>query len=1067
MSFSSEKEFEDALVALLPSKKGWSDKILNYPTEKDLIKNWAKILFDNNRSIDRLGDYELTDGEMRQILEQINELRTPLKLNNFINGKTVTITRDNKKDTLHFSKEVSLKIYDRAEIAGGQSKYQIARQPQFNVHNKILSKRRGDLMLLINGMPVIHIELKKSGVPISQACHQIEKYSYEGVFSGIFSLVQIFVAMTPEETVYFANVGTGNKFNANYFFHWADFNNEIKNDWQDIAGSLLSIPMAHELIGFYTVADNSDGILKVMRSYQYHAANKISDRVSKQINWHENNQLGGYIWHTTGSGKTMTSFKSAQLIANSNDADKVVFLTDRIELGTQSLKEYRNFADETESIQATEDTLVLVAKLKSNDPSNTLIVTSIQKMSNIKQEEGGLNAHDIELINKKRLVFIVDEAHRSTFGDMLITIKRTFPKAIFFGFTGTPIHKENQKKMNTTSTVFGSELHRYSIADGIRDKNVLGFDTYKILTYSDHKLREAVALHEANVSSIDEIFANPDKEEIYYKFMDSSQVKMAGYVDKNGKYVKGIEDYLPKSQYKYKEHQQSVIKDIKQQWKILSHNGKFHAIFATSSIPEAIEYYRLLKQELPELKITALFDPNIDNTDGFKLKEDGLIEIISDYNARYKKDYTISTHARFKKDIALRLAHKEQYKYVDKNSTKQLDLLIVVDQMLTGFDSKWINTLYLDKMLEYENIIQAFSRTNRLFGHDKPFGIIRYYRKPHTMEENIKKAVKLYSGDRPIDLFVHKLPYNLNKMNEIYSDIIHLFKEAKVHNLEKLPEDNSEKGKFASLFKEFNLYLESSRVQGFNFDKNIYENYSQADEKPVENIVVENCETYSTEKESKSPIKIVFDEEKYLTLAQRYKELFQEDSSKDSIDKSDSYFEIDSDLIQIDTGKIDIEYMNTRFTKYLKELAQGDKEAIKTALDELHKTFARFTKEQQKYANIFLHDIQSGEIIINSNKTLMDYITDYQSKAKNDKIHQLATAFGLDETMLRNMINLNLNEATLNNLGKFDDLKNSVQKDKAKIYLEEKYQEKISSIRLNIKISNELKNFILKKEFNN
>ena len=222
MSFSSEKEFEDALVALLPSKKGWSDKILNYPTEKDLIKNWAKILFDNNRSIDRLGDYELTDGEMRQILEQINELRTPLKLNNFINGKTVTITRDNKKDTLHFSKEVSLKIYDRAEIAGGQSKYQIARQPQFNVHNKILSKRRGDLMLLINGMPVIHIELKKSGVPISQACHQIEKYSYEGVFSGIFSLVQIFVAMTPEETVYFANVGTGNKFNANYFFHWAD-----------------------------------------------------------------------------------------------------------------------------------------------------------------------------------------------------------------------------------------------------------------------------------------------------------------------------------------------------------------------------------------------------------------------------------------------------------------------------------------------------------------------------------------------------------------------------------------------------------------------------------------------------------------------------------------------------------------------------------------------------------------------------------------------------------------------------------------------------------------------------
>ena len=191
----------------------------------------------------------------------------------------------------------------------------------------------------------------------------------------------------------------------------------------------------------------------------------------------------------------MTSFKSAQLIANSKDADKVIFLMDRIELGTQSLAEYRNFAAENEEVQATENTAVLVTKLKSTNPADTLIVTSIQKMSNIKDEEGGFNAHEIGLMNAKRIVFIIDEAHRSTFGDMLETIKNTFPQALFFGFTGTPIHKENQKKMNTTTTVFGDELHRYSIADGIRDKNVLGFDPYKVLTYKDKDLRTAVALN--------------------------------------------------------------------------------------------------------------------------------------------------------------------------------------------------------------------------------------------------------------------------------------------------------------------------------------------------------------------------------------------------------------------------------------------------------------------------------------------------------------------------------------------------------------------------------------------
>ena len=217
--------------------------------------------------------------------------------------------------------------------------------------------------------------------------------------------------------------------------------------------------MAHQLIGFYTVADDTDGVLKVMRSYQYYAASAISDKVAS-TRWADKNIYGGYVWHTTGSGKTMTSFKSAQLIANSKDADKVIFLMDRIELGTQSLADYRGFADDEDSVQETENTEVLMTKLKSNAASDTLIVTSIQKMNNI-EEDGSRNDHDIALINKKRIVFIIDEAHRSTFGKMLIKIKKTLPAAIFFGFTGTPIQKENEKKKNTTATIFGNELHKY------------------------------------------------------------------------------------------------------------------------------------------------------------------------------------------------------------------------------------------------------------------------------------------------------------------------------------------------------------------------------------------------------------------------------------------------------------------------------------------------------------------------------------------------------------------------------------------------------------------------------
>ena len=543
--FEKELDFENALCELLP-KHGWSTEILHHSTEQELIDNWAGIIYDMNRERERLGNFPLTSTEMQQIIDQVNRCGSPYKVNKFINGKFVCIKRDNPADTVNCGKEVYLKIFDPAEISSGQSRYQIVRQPRFRAANPLAGDRRGDVLLLINGMPVIHVELKRSRVDVSQAVFQLKRYMHEGVFSnGIFSMVQIFVAMTPERTLYFANPGSEHLFQKEFQFHWADFNNNEILEWNRVAAELLNIPMAHQLIGYYTIADDKDSTLKVLRSYQYYATSRICD-ITHKTNWDDHEHRGGYIWHTTGSGKTMTSFKSAQLIANSNDADKVVFLMDRIELGIQSLDEYRGFAGEDDTIQDTQNTQVLVSKLDSNDLDNRLIVTSLQKMSNV--VPGALvPSETIERIGKKRLVFIIDECHRSVFGEMLMSIKHTFPRALLFGFTGTPVFEENAHNEITTGTIFGDMLHKYTIANGIPDGNVLGFDPYRVNTYDDDELREKAAFARLKVHGIEEIEDDEEAMKVYDQFMHEMQ--MTDTYTENGETKHGVEHYLPKQLY--------------------------------------------------------------------------------------------------------------------------------------------------------------------------------------------------------------------------------------------------------------------------------------------------------------------------------------------------------------------------------------------------------------------------------------------------------------------------------------------------------------------------------------
>ncbi|MBQ8117014.1 MAG: type I restriction endonuclease subunit R [Lachnospiraceae bacterium] len=1041
MCYESETEFESKLIKCLVEEKGWKDGVLQYKTEKDLIQNWANILYENNRGIDRLGDYPLTHGEMDQIIEQIKMLRTPLKLNGFINGGSIQITRDNEADRHNFGKLISLDIFDRNEIAAGRTRYQIARQPIFQAKNDVYPSRRGDFCLLINGMPLIHVELKKSGVPISEAEFQIQKYLSEGVFTGLFSLVQIFVAMKPEDCVYFANPGTADNFKSNLCFHWADKYNKPIKAWGEIAERLLSIPMAHELIGFYTVADNTDGVLKVMRSYQYYAAHKISDRV-ENMKWNDEDTYGGYVWHTTGSGKTLTSFKSAQLIANSKAADKVVFLMDRVELGTQSLREYRGFADNEDDVLDTENTGVLIGKLKSDEEADTLIVTSIQKMSRIKRNES-VNARDIEKINGKRIVCIVDECHRSVFGEMLSSIKNTFPKAIFVGFSGTPILEINKKKDSTTADVFGNELEgtRYTIADGMRDGNVLGFDPVPQPTYKDKDLRRKIALKKANVENESQVFGDSQKERIYYHWMD--EVPMGEEMDETGKRLESIEGEIPDSQYKSQKHRKKVVEDILENWVSQSRNGKFHAILATSSIPEAIEYYRLLKNT--GLKVSAVFDPSDGNNQKSIDKIDGIAEILVDYYKMFGKKYAISGYAKFKKDVCDRLAHKDPYQTIEKEPDMCLNIVIVVDQLLTGYDSKWLNTLYLDKCYGWSNIemvIQAFSRTNRIYDNDKPHGIIRYYRRPYTMKNIVAYAFEQYSGNKPYGIFVFKLKDNLQAMNQIFAEIKNLFELSCCPDFSRLPENASEKRKYAKLFKDLNQHLEPAKVQGFVWDKLSYE-FDVVDGKK---------ESYSLD----------FDEEVYNTLLMRYKELRRGRTPGGE----EEPYDIEPYLMSLSSEKIDSDYMDSRFKQYVKMLHDNADEKTRNALlNDLHRSFAGLSREEQQYANILLRDVQNQEIVISDEKNIREYITEYRVRAQNEQIRSFAKRLGVNEKSLRELMEMQVSEQDINAFGRFDYIMQSADIMIAKAYFDKLDGTDVPKRKVRQRLDAYLRKFILEGGF--
>lgn len=583
-------------------------------------------------------------------------------------------------------------------------------QNEFQVSNQITvegrKKCRYDVTILINGLPLVQIELKRRGVELKQAYNQIQRY-HKTSFHGLFDYIQLFVISNGVNTRYFANnPNSGYKFT----FNWTDAANVPFNELDKFAAAFLEKCTLGKIIGKYIVLHEGDKCLMVLRPYQFYAVEKILDKV-------KNSNDNGYIWHTTGAGKTLTSFKAAQLVSELDDVDKVMFVVDRHDLDTQTQSEYEAF--EPGAVDGTDNTDELVKRLHSN---SKIIITTIQKLNAAVSKTWYSNK--IESIRHSRIVMIFDECHRSHFGESHKRIMKFFDNAQVFGFTGTPIFTENAVDGHTTKEIFGNCLHQYLIKDAIADENVLGF------------LVE------------------------YYHGNENVEVGNANRMEEIAKFIL---NNFNKSTF----------------------DGEFDALFAVQSVPMLIRYYKIFKSLNPKIRIGAVFtyaanssqdDEQTGMNTGQYVSEstgeaDELQAIMDDYNEMFGTAYTTENFRAYYDDINERMKKK-------KADMKPLDLCLVVGMFLTGFDSKKLNTLYVDKNLEYHGLLQAFSRTNRILNEKKRFGKIICFR---DLKSNVDTAIRLFS--------------NSNNPEEIvrptYEEVKKEYQQLATDFLQKYPEPSS------------------------------------------------------------------------------------------------------------------------------------------------------------------------------------------------------------------------------------------------------------------------------------
>lgn len=771
----SEKQFQQDFVKEMQKFKWEAPDNLNgniqEVTVKDLIDNWRYQL--NRINVDQLEGVELTDNEFNQILSKVKKISNSyeaakiLSMENGI-GKIDGIFRDDNPQIT--CKQITLTIFKKAQVSGGDSSYQIAREVKTDHNNRF------DLVLLINGLPLINIEQKRTDKNLDEAFGQFKRYYRDGEYQNNFmSFSQMMVIISEIETQYFATPKSLDDFNLSFVFHWSDHQNKIIAEWHQVIKNFLMIPMAHQMVGDYLIIDEASDEENrrhmLMRPYQVHALQAIEGAALGRDGKCGGAPHGGFIWHTTGSGKTITSFKTALFLSTRLSFDKVVFMVDRKELDSNTAEKFKAYSIyEPVDVAATASTSQLRGKLQSN--RSGIIVTTTFKLANLVKELKENN--DWELA-EKRIVFIVDEAQRTTMGKMMGMIKHYFRKnGLFYGFTGTPLFEENKVKgmiierydkselINTTEKLFGPELHRYTIDEAISDGNVLGFNVDYINTgefnsYEDLK------------EQLIEKFDKPASREQQRKIRKLSDLEVEKKAIEEGLLVYQDETHIPR-----------VVEEILTNWEEQSQRKNFNAILTVAYKERVIAYYKEFRKQLSkknqQLNIAMTFsfgnenDPESTDLDEVKKM------MFEDYSEFTGVNFTVGDKSHGEEAYFEDLIERTKRGGSGRNP-KNIDLVIVADQLLTGYDSKRLNTLYVDRNLELQSLIQAYSRTNRILGATKEFGSIVNFQYPKITEESVNNALKLYgSGGESSQVIVDNYDVAVSKLRQKINDMLVILK---------------------------------------------------------------------------------------------------------------------------------------------------------------------------------------------------------------------------------------------------------------------------------------------------
>jgi len=801
----SEAGFQDRFVEKLKRFKWESPEELDGTkrkvTTKDLINHWRSEL--NRINVDQLESVPLTDNEFNQVMAQVNQIANSFEAAKLLamegsKGKIDGIYRD--PDPRVTREQITLTIFKKAQVSGGDSSYTIAREVTTPNGNRF------DLVLLINGLPLINIEQKRADKTLDEAYSQFKRYYQDGEYTlNFMAFSQMMVVTSEVATRYFATPKTHKDFNPSFLFHWADKDNIPVNNWEEVINQFLMIPMAHQMVGDYLVIDEAreedNRRHMLMRSYQVHALQAVE---AAAFGWDNENRIphGGFVWHTTGSGKTITSFKTALFLSTRAGFDKVVFLVDRRELDSRTSENFKAYAAyESVSVDDTKHTYELRKIMHS--PNNGIVVTTTFKLNSLVKDL--MEANDTRLANK-RIVFIIDEAHRTTMGQMMGTIKQYFSNnSLFFGYTGTPLFDENQAKgkinekselIDTTEKLFGPLIHQYTIEEAIADRNVLGFhidyiNTGEFKSYED--LRDQLIELLQN--------QNPDVEikRLEREIQQLSDLDVEKAAKKAGLLVYYDETHIPR-----------VVEEILTQWDAQSQNREFNAILTVAYKKRVLAFFEEFKKQMAERNIQL----NIAMTFSFGSEEETervdpaiIKNMFKEYGAFTGIEFVAGDKKRGE-DAYFEDVIERATRGGSGRNPKNIDLVIVADQLLTGYDSKLLNTLYVDRSLELHGLIQAYSRTNRVYGSTKEFGTVINFQYPKITEEMVNIALKLYgSGGTSSKAIVEPYPTAVERLKLAFIDMVNTL--ADPTNWQSIEPFEEDKKQFIQVYKEaavqFNL----------------------------------------------------------------------------------------------------------------------------------------------------------------------------------------------------------------------------------------------------------------------